>query len=185
MTTRPQNIASIEKKTKKDWSDWVEQLNKKHAKDLPHSEIVAIVRTLLEKDMKSAEWWAQTISVAYEQHTGKRAPGQRANGLFEVTTSATINQPREAVFINVCSWLDAQSHFRTQQAQNPRIAETKIRSNWRCNLPDGSTFTATVEGGLVKARVVFTHTDIPSSEEAEAWKTHWKQALDLFSNMPA
>ena len=36
------------------------------------------------------DWWAQGIAVGYEQHTGRRKPGQRADGTFEASASRRV-----------------------------------------------------------------------------------------------
>ena len=42
-------------------------------------------------------WWAQGITVGYEQAHGRRLPGQQADGTFSVTVTKTIAAPRAAV----------------------------------------------------------------------------------------
>lgn len=42
-------------------------------------------------------WWAQGITVGYEQAHGRRLPGQQADGTFSVTVTKTIAAPRSAV----------------------------------------------------------------------------------------
>lgn len=36
-------------------------------------------------------WWAQSLTVAYEQERGLRAPGQRADGTYEVSPSRSVS----------------------------------------------------------------------------------------------
>jgi hypothetical protein len=43
-------------------------------------------------------WWAQTITVAYEQASGKRVPGQDADGTFSINASKTVAVPVDRLF---------------------------------------------------------------------------------------
>lgn len=42
-------------------------------------------------------WWAQGITVGYEQAHGRRLPGQQADGTFSVTVTKTIPAARTSV----------------------------------------------------------------------------------------
>ncbi|MGH1565830.1 hypothetical protein [Mumia sp. DW29H23] len=54
----------------------------------PHGRIAAF---LVEEGV--AGWWAQHLTVVYEQERGIRAPGQRADGTFSASVSRTVDQP--------------------------------------------------------------------------------------------
>lgn len=42
-------------------------------------------------------WWAQGVTVGYEQAIGRRLPGQAADGTFSVSATKTLSSRREEV----------------------------------------------------------------------------------------
>src|SRR5690606_39188985 len=92
--TKPIATAAFAEKTGKSWQGWLDFLDGIGARDLSHTEIArAIVET-----GEASGWWAQGITVAYEQHIGRRQPGQRPNGGYEVSVSKTVSgSPEEAL----------------------------------------------------------------------------------------
>ena len=175
--TKPINTDSIAKGTAKSWGQWVDELDELGARGLSHADLAKTVEKLLG-DTESAAWWAQGITVAYEQHIGKRIPGQLANGLFELAVSKTVARPRDEVFPAVVSWFEDKAELRQHEPQKPRTSETSKRSTWRCDFTDGSKFSATVEDTGEKAKLVLSHTAVPTKEDADAWKVYWKDVAD-------
>lgn len=174
--TKPINTAAIEKTTGKAWSVWTKELDEHGARELSHAALAKLVNTKLD-GIENAGWWAQGITVAYEQHIGKRIPGQLADGLFEIAVSKTSNLPRHEQFARVVAWFEMQREFSGQQPLKPRSSETPKRSNWRCDFEDGSKFAATVEENGEKSKVVLSQTAIPSKEAADEQKVYWKTVL--------
>ena len=175
--TKPINTESIEKATGKSWEAWVRELDKLGARELSHAELARLINRQLE-GMESSGWWAQGITVAYEQHTGKRIPGQLANGLFELAVSKSVSCPRSELFPAIVKWFESRGELNSREALKPRSTETPKRSNWRCDFADGSKFSATVEDLGEKSKLVLSHTAIPTKEEADKWKAYWKDVAD-------
>lgn len=178
--TKPIKTESIEKATGISWSEWVVELNKDGARNLSHSELADLVKNKLQGKIASHEWWAQSITVAYEQHIGKRVPGQLANGKFEIAISKTVHTSRDDLFPTVVDWLESQNQLDGQDFTKPRSSQTLKRSNWRCDLADGSKFTASIEDAGDKSKLVLSQTDIPTKPEADSWKSFWKTTIDRF-----
>lgn len=172
---KPINIESIERATGMTWSELVNELDKNDAKNMSHAQLAHLASSLLEGKIKSYEWWAQSVAVAYEQHIGRRIPGQLANGLFELAVSKTALESRNNLFPRVVKWFESQKKLNGREFIKPRSTETPKRSNWRCDFSDKSKFTATVEDNGLKSKLVLSHTDIPSQKQADAWKVYWQQ----------
>ena len=181
--TQPANTTSIEKATGKTWEQWVSELDAIGARDMSHTELARKLYDQLDGTIDSHGWWAQGITVAYEQHIGKRAPGQLANGLFELAVSKTITKPRDVVFSEVVKWLESQNEFNGQEPLKPRSSTTPKRSNWRCDFADKSKFVATVEGDDKKSKLVLSHTAVPSKKEVDDWKAYWKSVPEQLANL--
>ncbi|MFZ2545391.1 MAG: hypothetical protein WAW80_05430 [Candidatus Saccharimonadales bacterium] len=116
--------------------------------------------------------------MAYEQHLGKRVPGQLANGLFEMAVSKTATTSRNALFQKAVKWFEKQSELNGSEPLKLRSSKTPMRSNWRCDFADGSKFSATVEDNGEKSKLVLSHTSIPTKQKADEWKDFWRNTAD-------
>jgi hypothetical protein len=177
---RAENIPAIEKTTGRQWSEWMDWLDAAGARGLNHTRIAALVFKELEPTVtESTGWWAQGVTVAYEQTIGRRVPGQRADGTFEFNVSRTVHDAREAVFALVTERLSRETAFRDTAIRKARTRVTPVRSYWRCDLDDGGKVVWSIEAkGGEKTLVVVTHGNLPSAEEAERWRAYWSVYLD-------
>ena len=176
--TKPINTDSIEQTTGKSWSDWTTELDAQGAQAMTHPELARHLGGLLEGKVESPGWWAQSMAVAYEQHTGKRRPGQVADGTYEIAVSKTVLSPRDQAFPQVVAWLEAQTTFNGQSYDNERSSETPVRSYWRCDLADGTKFTSAVEAaGADKSKLVCAHSAISSQAAADEWREFWRTTV--------
>lgn len=180
---KPINTQSIEKVTGITWDDWTKELDQDGARQLSHADLAKTVYAKLEGKVESPGWWAQGITVAYEQHIGKRVPGQLANGLFEMAVSKTIEVSRSELFASVITWFKQQGKLAGRDYSKPRSSETPKRSNWRCDFADGSKFAATVEEAGDKSKLVLSHTAIPSKQESDEWKQYWRKVADEIASL--
>lgn len=181
--TKPINIASIEKATKKSWEQWVSELDSSGARELSHTDLARKLYDELQGKLESHGWWAQGITVAYEQYIGKRVPGQLANGLFELAVSKTVTNSRAGLFQVVVRWFEKQNELKSFKPLKPRSSKTPKRSNWRCDFADGSKFSVTVEGDDKKSKLIFSHTLIPTKQEADDWKDFWRDTVNQLSEL--
>ena len=181
--TKPINTESIEKATGKSWQAWVAELDARGARDMTHKDLARSLYDQLDGQLANHGWWAQGITVAYEQHIGKRVPGQLADGKFELAVSKTIDAGREELFATVVTWFENQPDLAGQVYSKPRSSQTPKRSTWRCDFADGSKFSATVEAIASKSKLVLAHTAIPSAEQADNWKQYWREVLDEIAGL--
>ena len=84
---------AVRNATGRTWAAWFELLDAGGAVELGHTEIAR----LLIDDHGVPGWWAQSVTVAYEQARGRRAPGQRPDG-WEVTASKTVAVPVDRLY---------------------------------------------------------------------------------------
>lgn len=73
-------------------SEWHRILGDAGARDWDH----ATVARWLTVEHGVDEWWAQNITVGYEQARGTRLPGQQADGTFSVSASKTLRATKAA-----------------------------------------------------------------------------------------
>ena len=165
---------SVLKATGKVWDEWFRLLDRWGAKEKRHAEIA---RWLVEGQRVDG-WWAQSITVAYEQERGMRAPGQRPDGTFSVSASKTIAAPVERLFGAFEDeglrrrWLgDFEIDVRTAQPSKSMTAA------WE----DGSTRLAIgfYPKSPDKSQVSLAHERIPSPQQADELKAFWRERLNV------
>lgn len=175
--TKAANVHSIEKATGRSWESWVGFLDAMKARKMPHAEIAKAVYPELK--LENAGWWAQGITVAYEQHIGRRAPGQSNDGGFEVSVSRTFSGRREEIYQNLLGVVNKKSTFNDLQVTAARTSITPVRSYWRCNSSDGSQVVMAAEQrNETKALLTITQTKMKTSDQAEKARSFWKAFLD-------
>lgn len=91
---QPINTAAIESGTARNWREWLAFLDSIGAETLTHKEIAWRVHETGD----ASGWWAQSIAVAYEQHIGRRAPGQDGDGKFAVSVTRTVAGDMDRAF---------------------------------------------------------------------------------------
>ncbi|WP_350349389.1 hypothetical protein ABIQ69_05585 [Agromyces sp. G08B096] len=84
-STEQAGDAAVLEATGRDRDDWFAVLDEHQAMEWPHREIAT---WLVGEGVDP--WWAQSLTVSYEQARGLRAPGQRQDGTFETSVSRTV-----------------------------------------------------------------------------------------------
>jgi uncharacterized protein YndB with AHSA1/START domain len=162
---------AVERATGRTWPRWFEILDRWGASKRAHPEIA---RWLADEHGVDG-WWAQGITVSYEQARGMRAPGERPHG-FSVTASKTVAVPVERLFAAVTEeelrerWLPgAEMQLRTSTA--PKSA----RYDWE----DGSTRVVFgfIDKGEGKSQVALEHERLPDADAAEGMKAWWRERV--------
>jgi hypothetical protein len=87
--TQGKSDAALSAATGRQWDAWFAVLNDAGASAWPHPQIAA----WLVSEHAVDGWWAQGITVGFEQAIGRRVPGQRADGTFDVAVTRTVNKP--------------------------------------------------------------------------------------------
>lgn len=171
-TEPPGSSAGLRRATGRDGEEWFALLDGWEAAERPYREIV----DWLTGEHGLSDWWAQKLTVEYEQARGVRAPGVRPDGTFTVGTSKTVAVPVERLFNAFvdaelrASWLPGAA-MRERTSQPGRSA----RFDWE----DGPSrvnvhFTAK---GEARSQVAIEHERLPDAATAERTKAYWQQRL--------
>ncbi len=72
--------------TGKTWAEWFALLDSEGATGWTH----AVIARWLDAHYPLGGWWAQGVTVGYEQARGIRAPGQRQDGSFAASVTKTL-----------------------------------------------------------------------------------------------
>ncbi|WP_309082381.1 hypothetical protein [Zhihengliuella sp.] len=179
----PSNVAAIEKASGCSWADWVALLDEAGAREEPHPRIAELAHERLDVANGNNGWWAQSIAVAYEQHIGRRLPGQRADGTFDASVSRTVAGRRDGVAqrwadLAAGRLADAGSIAGAGPEGEPRTSATDKRSYWRLDLDDGTRVAVSFEErGEDRVLVTATHTRVPAPDGVAVRKAIWKDLL--------
>lgn len=173
--TKPAETENFTTATGRSWEQWLAFLAEQGAERLSHAEIAK--RIVATGD--ASGWWAQSITVAYEQHIGRRAPGQRSDGSFEVSVSRTLPGSMDEVMDRWDGHVTAMSsHDGVPVEGKPERSETSKWRYWRCTLGDGSKVSATVSTrSKTTAGLTVTHARLAGAEDKERWRKYWKNVL--------
>ncbi|MDJ0350256.1 hypothetical protein [Cryobacterium sp. PH29-G1] len=178
--TKPQNVGPYEKVTQRAWSEWVALIDEMGGRELAHPDIVPLVQDVIAQlELKSHGWWAQGITIAYEQHIGRRIPGQQGDGTFAASASKTIPGSMDAAIASWMALVDGRTSFNGfEMTDDPTTSATAKWRYWRCGLEDGSRVNVTVnEATPGKCRVAVQHSQLVSPEAAADSKAYWKAQL--------
>ncbi|MDQ4025861.1 MAG: DUF4287 domain-containing protein [Actinomycetota bacterium] len=121
-------------------------------------------------------WWAQSLTVSYEQERGMRAPGQRADGTYGVSASKTVAVPVDVLFEAFldererAKWLG--NHTFDVRTARPGVS---ITGAWE----DGTSrlTIAFVPKGETKSQVALEHGRLPDARGADEMKAFWRERL--------
>jgi hypothetical protein len=163
---------SVLKNTRRTWDEWFRLLDEWGAKNKKHPEIA---RWLSEEHLVDG-WWAQSVTVAYEQERGMRAPGQRADGTYSVSASKTVDVPVETLFEAFHDeglrerWLGQfEFNIRTNRPNKSMTAEWEDTST-RLSLGFNPK-------GAGKSQVGLAHEKIADPQQADELKSFWRERL--------
>ena len=161
---------AVREKTGKTCTEWVETLDKAGARTLAHGEIAS----LLHEKFRVPAWWTQMVTVGYEQMTGRRVKGQKADG-FAVSASKTLPVSPTAAF-------KAFNDARARSAWLPddiTIRKATAPKSLRITWGDGKTHldVGIYPKGTGKTQVSLQHSKLANAREAARMKKYWADAL--------
>jgi hypothetical protein len=143
--TTDARIEAVERATGRSWDDWLTWMASIGADRLSHHEIASALITELDGKVDNLGWWAQATAVAYEQHVGRRVPGQRPDGTFQTSVSRSTSLGMEAL---IQAWTDfaaADSDVLDRIIGEVRVSGTANRITWRTKGRDGTALTVISE----------------------------------------
>lgn len=175
--------AALKKATGRDWAGWVARLDKAGAASMTHAQIA----THLHDHEGVDDWWAQMVTVGYEQAKGRRARHQKPDG-YSVSGSKTVAAPVEAVF---GAFTVARQRARWLPGAELTIRKStefkSARITWNGGIRVRGEAGTSVEvnfydksgrTGQTKSMVQVQHSKIPDAAAAEKIKAWWKARLE-------
>jgi uncharacterized protein YndB with AHSA1/START domain len=172
----PASDAAVRRATGKTWGEWLAELDKLGARQLPHKAIAQ----LLSVRLGVPDWWSQMVTVGYERALGRRAVNQKSDG-FAASVSRTISAAAEKAFD---AWIDPELRKRwlpetvaVRSARRPR----SLRISWS----DGARTVAVfiTSAGERKSRVQIEQGKLKSKKEVEQAKDAWAERLEALAHL--
>jgi hypothetical protein len=175
---KPVNTAAIAAGTKRTWDEWRGFLDGIGGRDLPHKEIAEAVH----KTGDASGWWSQSVAVAYEQHIGRRVPGQIKEGAYQASASCTVTGTSSEVHERWTAFMaDRKTIDRMKITRGPETSVTENWRHWRCGLGNGSRVAVTFfQKASGKVAIGVGHENLKSEDEIVRWRGVWKTLLDAF-----
>lgn len=177
-TQPPGSSAGLRRATGRDREGWFALLDAWGATERPYREIV----DWLTGEHGLTGWWAQKLTVEYEQAREVRAPGVRPDGTFTVSASKTVAVPVERLFSAFVdadlreSWLPGAA-MRERTSQPGRSA----RFDW----DDGPSRVNVhlAAKGETKGQVTVEHERLPDTATAERTRAYWQERLAVLKTV--
>lgn len=156
------------------WNDWRHYFDSLGAKHLTHQEIVA---KAVERG--AAPWWCQMITVTYEQHIGRRVPGQDCDGAFALSASRTVSDSLDDAFKLWLKSVEGATEFSGVAVnRKPSTSRSEKWRYWRCGLADGSRVIVNIcAKPPLKSIVNVQHEKLESADVVNHWREYWKAKL--------
>lgn len=178
--SEPKNKKALETGSGIAWSEWLRFLDK--YKQLDHTEMakVALEKILEVGKSKSPEWWAQVITLAYEQYIGRRKVGQQHDGKFSVTVSKTVDGAMDEALRKWISHTSNATSFNNVAIKGePRVSQTDKWRYWRCDLENGSKVAVNIQEkpGGQKSILAINHDQLSQAKDVEVWRAFWKSFI--------
>lgn len=169
--------ASIEAATGVALTTWTRRIEEAGGRDLDH----AAIARLLPQRWDITEWWAQSVTVAYEQVIGRRVVGQSCAGDFSASASRTLTGDPDAVLARWDAFMTAQRRERLGLGAGDLSSTARWRY-WRAALTDGSRLSVNITAkDENRSTLGLEHKGIASAEDREAWKAAWTRTLTDFT----
>lgn len=174
-------IHAIERATNMTWEQWLQYMDSIDARTLTHHQIASALLGKLDGHIDNIGWWAQAIAVTYEQHTGRRIPGQRPDGTFQTSVSKATTLDMTELMDRWTSFAKSHGSVTENIASPARVSGTDRRMTWRAKARDGSSIVVISEpkkGG--RATLVVQCIGLQTSELNAEARANWSLIVDAF-----
>ncbi len=181
MATNPR-IEPVERATNRSWDEWLRFMDGIGARDLDHKGIALRVYEELDGTIERVGWWTQSVTVAYEQHIGRRVPGQRPDGTFQTSISRATPFGMAELMDRWCAFAAADETVRGIVVDGGlKVSGTERRTTWRTKARDGSSVVVTSEPKKDgTASLVATQMGLQTLELNEEARDRWAAVVTRF-----
>ena len=166
---------TVRERTGKGWEEWFRLLDEAGAAERPHVEIA---RSLVD-DQGLSGWWAQSITVEYEQARGLREQHERPDGYEVGATKAIAASPNEVWR----AWEDEALRERWLPGAQVRVRTATKPKTMRLDWGEGGRLAVYLDESDGKTRLAVQHEKLPDRETAERWKAYWRERVGVLKDL--
>lgn len=179
--TKNSRIQAVERATNRTWDEWLQYMDGIDAKNLSHHEIATRLLEELDGKIDNLGWWAQSVTVAYEQYIGRRIPGQRPDGTFQTSVSKATKLGMQTLMDKWVEFAAEDQEVLDMIADDPRVSGTEKRITWRTKGHDGSSIRVTSEPKKDgTASIIVNHMELQTNELNLEAKAKWSSIVQRF-----
>jgi hypothetical protein len=177
-------IKPIERATNRTWDEWLRFMDGIGAKNLSHHAIATKVLEELDGKIDNIGWWAQSVTVAYEQYSGRSIPGQRPDGTFQTSVSKATKLGMKELMDKWVTFAAGDQDVLAviaADARDARVSGTEKRITWRTKARDGSDIRVTSEPKKDgTASIIAVQMGLQTNELNNEAKSKWSSILGRF-----
>jgi hypothetical protein len=179
-------IGPVERATHRSWDEWLAFMDGIGAAGLDHKAIA--LRVFDELDGTGIEplgWWTQAVTVAYEQYIGRRIPGQRPDGTFQMSVSRSTGLGMRELMDAWVAFAEKDAPVAGLVAGEVKVSGTDRRITWRTKAADGSQIIVTSEpkkNGT--ASLVAAQLGLHTPEQNDDARRMWSATVTRFLGDP-
>lgn len=160
----------VRERTGRGWDEWRVLIDSWPG----HTEGHAAIAAWLQQQHQVDGWWAQSITVGWERITGRRRPGQMADGTFTANKSATVSTDHEGLREMLIADTGREALFPQMTTE---LRSRPTSKNVRLGLEEGVAEIAVAPKGDRRATVTISHTKLPSPDHVAHWREFWADWL--------
>jgi uncharacterized protein YndB with AHSA1/START domain len=162
---------AVRNATGKGWDEWLAILDQEGARLMKHTAIAS----LLHEAHKLPGWWAQMVTVGYEQARGLREAYQTSRG-YEAGRTRTIGAPPNTVF---GAWKNPRQRARWLADHDITIRAATPGRSLCITWSDGSRVEVNLlVKGKGRTQVNVQHSKLADAIAVERMKAYWGEQLD-------
>ncbi len=174
-------IKAVERSTHRTWEEWLRYMDGISAATLSHHAIATHVLEELDGKIENIGWWAQSVTVAYEQYIGRSIPGQRPDGTFQTSVSKATKLGMQELMDKWAAFAAGDSDVLAVAAGEIRVSGTDKRITWRTKAHDGSDIRVTSEPKKDgTASIIAVQMGLETNELNLEAKSNWLYILQRF-----
>jgi hypothetical protein len=166
---------TVRERTGKGWEEWFALLDEAGAAERPHAKIA---RSLVD-DQGLSGWWAQSITVEYEQTRGLREKHERPGG-YEVGATKSIAAPAEEVWR---AWEDETLRERWLPGAQVAVRTATKPKTMRLDWGEGGRLAVYLDESGDRTRITVQHEQLPDRKAAERWKAFWRERVAALKDL--
>jgi hypothetical protein len=168
---------AVRAKTGKGWKEWFAILDRAGAAKMSHRDIA----NYIYKEKGCPGWWAQMVTVGYEQARGRREKYQKADG-YAVSRSKTVGVPVRELFE---AWSEAKTRRRWLDAASLMVRKATAPKSMRITWVDGKTSVEVnfYPKGARKSQVSVQHTKLADTKDVERKRAYWSERLEKLAGV--